>query len=342
MELASTFSPKGKNGPRTLKALYHKTRIKTRGSVLLESPTKPATYQQSFFEPASNGKSFGPTTQMRMERYAQEAPRLALKACRQALDESGLKAGQITHLVTVSCTGFYAPGLDMDLIRLLGFSQSIHRTNVGFMGCHGALIGLRAAKALAESDPNARVLLCAVELCSLHFQYGWDPQQVVANSLFADGAAACVVVPGSKAPNKAWRIAASGAGIFPKSENEMTWKIGNNGFVMTLSAQIPDLIATHLPLWCKTWLKEKELKISDVHSWAIHPGGPRILDAVTDCLHLTQEMTSVSKDILSSCGNMSSPTVLFILQRLIKENAPKPCVALGFGPGLSVESALFI
>ncbi len=339
VELVQTFSPAGKNDGRLLKALYHKTRVKMRGSVLLENPA--GSYKQSFFEQAVNGNSHGPTTQTRMERYAKEAPFLALKASQQALDESGLKAGQITHLITVSCTGFNAPGFDIELIKKLGLSLSIHRTHVGFMGCHGALNGLNLAKALVDAYLNARVLLCAVELCSLHFQYGWDSQKVVANSLFADGAAACVVAPAPKAPKDAWRIAASGAGIFPDCGEAMTWKIGDHGFEMTLSPRIPDLIASHLPLWCENWLRENGSKISDIGSWAIHPGGPRILDATAECLNLTQEMIKTSREVLAACGNMSSPTILFILRNLMLEKAPKPCVALGFGPGLSVEAALF-
>jgi predicted naringenin-chalcone synthase len=210
------------------------------------------------------------------------------------------------------------------------------------MGCHGALNGLKLAKALADADPNIRVLLCAVELCSLHFQYGWDSQKVVANSLFADGAAACVVALAPKMARESWHIAASGAGIFPDSEEAMTWKIGNHGFEMTLSNRVPDLISSHLPLWCENWLAENNLKSSDIRSWAIHPGGPRILDAAAACLNLSQETVKASKDVLAACGNMSSPTILFILRNLMLENAARPCVALGFGPGLSVEAALFV
>jgi predicted naringenin-chalcone synthase len=277
-----------------------------------------------------------------MERYAKEAPLLALIASRRALDESGVKAEQITHLVTVSCTGFQAPGFDIELIKKLGLSFTTHRAHVGFMGCHGALNGLKLAKALADASSSACVLVCAVELCSLHFQYGWDTQKVVANSLFADGAAACVVASPPKMAKESWRIAASGAGIFPDSEEAMTWKIGNHGFEMTLSNRVPDLIASHLPLWCENWLAENKLKSSDIHSWAIHPGGPRILEAVAACLNLSQDTIRASRDVLTACGNMSSPTILFILRNLMLEKAPRPCVALGFGPGLSVEAALFI
>ena len=339
-EMVQTFSPVGTKDPRLLKALYRRTQVTKRGSVLLESPTE--SYHQSFFEPVSEGNGRGPTTQTRMERYAKEAPLLALEASRQALDASGLHARQITHLITVSCTGFLAPGIDAELIKKLGLLPSIARTHVGFMGCHGALNGLKLAKAIVDAYPDARVLLCAVEVCSLHFQYGWDPEKVVANALFADGAAAAVVGPVSKASTNAWRIGASGSSVFPDSQEAMTWKIGDHGFEMTLSPRIPDLIASHLSLWCERWLKENKMKLSDVRSWAIHPGGPRILGAAAKCLNLSQRMTEASQEVLAAHGNMSSPTILFILRNLILKKAPRPCVALAFGPGLSVEAALFV
>ncbi len=340
VEFVQTFDPAAKNESRLLKALYRRTRVKKRGSVLLEEAD--GSPHQSFFEPAAEGSSRGPTTEARMKRYAKEAHSLALEASRGVLDVSGLDSRQISHLITVSCTGFLSPGVDIELIKKLGLLPSTNRTHVGFMGCHGALNGLRIAKALVDAYSEARVLLCAVELCSLHFQYGMDPEKVVANALFADGAAAVVVAPPSKETREGWGIAASASNVFPDSEEAMTWKIGSHGFEMTLSSRVPDLIASHLPAWCESWLKENKLRVPDVRSWAIHPGGPRILDAVEKCLGLSEEMTRISREILADCGNMSSPTLLFILKQLILEKAPRPCVALAFGPGLSVEAALFV
>ena len=152
--------------------------------------------------------------------------------------------------MTVSCTGFRAPGVDIEVIKTLGLAATVQRTHVGFMGCHGALNGLRAARAFVEADPAARVLLCAVELCGLHYHYDWDPQRMVANALFADGAAAVVGVPESAAPSEAWRLAANGACLFPDSEDAMTWTVGDHNFEMTLSKGVPGLIARNLrPGW---------------------------------------------------------------------------------------------
>ena len=282
----------------------------------------------------------GPTTGQRLRHYADLAPPLAVAASLDALSHCGLDAAEFTHLVTVSCTGFVAPGLDVALIRGLKLRPTIQRTHVGYMGCHGALNGLRVASAFTGADPDARVLLCAVELCSLHYYYGWNPSKVVANALFADGAAAVVGVPLAAAPANAWHVAATGSCLIPDSTDAMTWTIGDHGFEMTLSKQVPGLIARYLRPWLEAWLAGQDLALEDVQSWAIHPGGPRILSAVEEGLNLSREAAAASRDVFREHGNMSSPTILFILDRLRRQNAKRPCVALGFGPGLMAEAAL--
>ena len=297
---------------------------------------------QSVFLPRSRADDRGPTTGQRMDLYRTEAPALAARASIQALDASGVAASDITHLVTVSCTGFHAPGVDVALIKELKLPRTTERTHVGYMGCHGALNGLRVAHAFAAADPTARVLICAVELCSLHYHYGWDPQKVIANALFADGAAAVVAAPDPAAPESAWRVAASGSCLIPDSEEAMAWSVGDHGFTMTLSKRVPGLIATHLRPWLSGWLLEKGVRLDEVKSWAIHPGGPRILEAVVESLGLDPRMAAPSREVFAEYGNMSSPTVLFILDHLRRANAPRPCVALGFGPGLNAESMLVV
>ncbi len=340
-ELAKTFSGLPRAESQRLSTLYQRTQIQTRGSVLLEAPDGSGP-QQSFFPPAEDRTDRGPSTGQRMQRYAQEAAPLALAASQQALMAAELTGSQIGHLITVSCTGFAAPGFDIALMQALKLAPTASRTHVGFMGCHGALNGLRVASALVHASPDARVLLCAVELSSLHFSYGGDSEKVVANALFADGAAALVAGSAAQAPTNAWRLVASGSRLFPDSEEAMTWRIGDHGFEMTLSPRVPDLIATHLPSWLATWLIQHGLTVPQIRSWAVHPGGPRILTTVASCLHVPPEATAVSREVLAECGNMSSPTILFILERLRRQGAPRPCVALAFGPGLSVEAALFI
>ena len=294
----------------------------------------------SAFLPAGDGADPGPTTAQRMRHYIEQAGPLAVRAARQALDESDLSAAEFTHLITVSCTGFSAPGVDFELIRKLGLSPTIERTHVGFMGCHGALNGLRVARAYADACPRARVLLCAVELCGLHYHYPRNPKKMVANALFADGAAALVGVP-SEIDRGSWQVVASGSCIFPESEFAMTWNIGDHGFEMTLATRVPELIARNLRPCLDRWLAGQGLRLEDVRSWAVHPGGPRILTAVEEALDLNEEATAASREVLAECGNMSSATMLFVIDRLRKRAAARPCVALGFGPGLTAEVALF-
>ena len=328
---------------RATEALYRRSRIRKRHTVYLEGPGDPGTGEGAFFGPAKTAGDPGPTTEDRMKRFEAEAPGLAHRAAQDALAEAGVDAGQITHLVTVSCTGFFAPGPEMALIEKLGLPPTVERTNVGFMGCHGSLNGLRVAASFSGADPGAQVLMASVELCSLHMSYDWSPDATVANSLFADGAAAVVgMAQGDQGRPGAWRLASSGTCRLPDSADAMTWKIGNNGFRMTLSATVPEIIRRELRGWTEGWLAKAGLGVDQVESWAIHPGGPRILSSAAEALGLSPQDNTVSTEVLADFGNMSSATILFTLQRLRAQDAPRPCVAMAFGPGLVVEAALFV
>ncbi len=300
-----------------LPAMYDGTGIRHRyqcvGGTLLDDVFGGTRHSGSIFLPSGEPDDEGPTTGQRLDMYRKEAPVIALAAARQALARSGVAAKKITHLVTVSCTGFNAPGVDLALIDGLELPRGVERTHVGFMGCHGALNGLRVARAFADADPDARVLLAAVELCSLHYHYGWDPQKVIANALFADGAAAAVGVPHTAAPQDAWRVAANGSYLVPDTADAMTWRIEDHGFEMTLAKKVPNLIARHLRPWLEGWLGKLQLGLDNVHSWSIHPGGPKILDAAEESLGLPRAATAASREVFAEYGNMSSPTVLFIL-----------------------------
>jgi predicted naringenin-chalcone synthase len=201
---------------------------------------------------------------------------------------------------------------------------------------------MRVASALATAAPGSSVLLCAVELCTLHFHYGWDGGQTVANTLFADGAAAAILREGRAGSSSegSWRLRATGSCVLPDSSEDMSWRIGDHGFEMTLSSRVPSIIKERLGDWLSVWLAEHGLAPGDVGSWAIHPGGPRVIDAVQQTLDLSPHETAVSREVLADHGNMSSPTVFFILGRLAERQAPRPCVMLAFGPGLVVEAAL--
>jgi predicted naringenin-chalcone synthase len=326
---------------RSLEMLYRGTCIERRGSVLLESGNGSGL-RQSFYPPPSGPQDRGPRIELRMRRYGEEAPRLAKLAAERALAAAAVAAGEITHLVTVSCTGFSAPGVEFDLIKQLELPPTVGRVNVGFMGCHGSLNALRVAKAFAETSRAVRVLLCSVELCSLHYHYGEDAEQLVANALFADGAAGMVIAGEAGGELPGWRLAGCESCLLPDAETAMTWKIKDHGFQMTLSPHVPDLIAESLRPWLARWLASHKLRIDEIGSWAIHPGGPKILACVADALGLPPSATEASLEVLAECGNMSSATVPFVLARLQQHAAPSPCVAMAFGPGLVAEAALFV
>ena len=341
VELHSTLCEIDEERTRTLRALYRRSGVSRRHSVLLETGSGPLLGRQSFYPPARGDDDQGPPTARRMERYEAHAPPLAAAAAASALRAAGSCARHVTHLVTVSCTGFTAPGIDTRVIEALGLPSSTQRTHVGFMGCHGALNGLRVADSLVRSDAKAVVLVCSVELCTLHFAYGWSPEMMVPNALFADGAAAVACRSATGAADR-WTLASSATLLIPDSAGDMSWRIGDHGFRMTLSARVPDLVAAGVGDWLRGWLRESGLEVEDVASWAVHPGGPRILGAVERALGLTKAQTRVSLDVLSDYGNMSSATVLFTLDRLRSEGAPGPCVALALGPGLVAEAMLFL
>lgn len=338
--LATSFAGFDQVQSRRLEKLYRLTRVERRYSVLLEDNNEDRG-SQTFFNLDDDVTGRGPGLSARMTRYESEAPGLACSAAQNALDVSGTDPGEITHLITVSCSGFAAPGMDIALIKTLGLPPGTERTNVGFMGCHGALNGLRVARGFTNSDPGTCVLLVAVELCSLHYQYSLSDATNLANGLFSDGAAAVVARAGGTFGGDAWVAAATGSCILPDSESAMTWKVRDHGFQMTLGREVPELIQAHLAAWMAGWLAPEGLGLEDIQTWAVHPGGPAILGGVRAALGLKNEDLEASWEILRRHGNMSSPTILFVLDYLLKKKAPRPCVALGFGPGLAVEAILF-
>lgn len=341
-DYAAVRSCSSEDQTRLLRALYRRTRVQSRGSVLAEETG--GRVSDAFFNVPTGPADKGPSTRARMEKFEKFAGEMAVRACRRALERAAVDPGSITHLITVSCTGFSAPGMDCETITRLGLDPAVERSQLGFMGCQATLNALRIARSFVDADPSRKVLIASVELCSLHFQYGWDPERVVSNALFADGAGALVgdhALPG-KPDAPPWIATANGSHFVPDSAGAMTWRIGDHGFDMTLSAQVPDLIEANLGGWIDHWLDRCGLGRKDIQGWAIHPGGSRILTAAERALSIPSEATAVSRDVLSRHGNMSSATMMFLLERLTKAEGGLPCVALGFGPGLSIEAALFV
>ena len=339
LEFAQTMLYQPGKEARALPALYRMTSVQTRGSVLLLAGTEGEPITQDFYADAECPDDRGPSTKSRCDRFAMEAMPLASRACREALVDANIKPDAITHLVVVTCTGFYSPGLDVELIDELGLNPEAQRVQVGFMGCHAAINGFRVARGLIAAEPGAKVLMVCVEICSVHFQYGWDTDRVVSNAIFADGAAA-VVLSGADEGETCPAIIATGSRLVANSKEAMSWRIGNNGFAMTLSAEVPGLIEATLRDYISGWLAKNQLTLGDIAGWAVHPGGPRILRAVEVSLELPPTALAESRAVLSEHGNMSSATMLFILRRFLDNEIERPWLMLGFGPGLEIEVAL--
>lgn len=290
----------------------------------------------------NEGRILGPGTALRNAVYAAEAPALYTEAARDALDASGFTAADITHVVTVSCTGFVAPGPDYWLVRELGLADTTQRFHLGFMGCYGAFPALRMADAFCRADPDAVILVVCAELCTLHLRSSEDTDAIVANSVFADGAAAAIVAGVDTArvhaqPGTALLLLDSFASaLTPVGEEEMAWTIGDYGFEMVLSSYVPHLVGEYIGGALAP------LPTDAATHWAIHPGGHSIVDKVGQAMGLDEATLAPSRAVLNRFGNMSSGTVLFVLKEVLSagpKTGERVC-AVAFGPGLTVESAM--
>jgi predicted naringenin-chalcone synthase len=284
--------------------------------------------------PVEAGGFYGdgmPPTSQRMETYAREAPALALKAVDDLARRAPLDG--ITHLVVASCTGFVAPGIDQIIARRLGLEGGVERTLVGFMGCYAAVAALRVAHHIARSDPNARVLVITVELSSLHLQEKFEVGALLAQLLFADGAAAALV----SARPEGIAIDRFFAATLPDSEELIRWTIGDEGFAMELSGEVPGRIAQALGTQEMRHAILGNRAAGDMPSWAVHAGGRSILDAVEHGLGLGAPALGPSRETLRRFGNMSSSTLMFVLAGLMAEPDMVDGIAVAFGPGLAAE-----
>lgn len=287
----------------------------------------------------ADGVLLSPSTGTRNALYTAEAPALFAEAARAALDDAAVEPGEVTHVVTASCTGFFAPGPDYRLVRDLGLPTTVERDHLGFLGCAAAFPALRAAARICTADPAAVVLVVCAELCSLHVRASTDPDQIVAASVFADGAAAAVVSATTPAAGAVLELERFGTALTPDGESAMAWTIGDEGFEMTLTAEVPRIIGREIRETVEAFLGADE-----VSAWAVHPGGRSILDRVESALELDPAALAASRAVLREAGNMSSATVLFILRRMLHDPALADgtrIAGLAFGPGLTVESALF-
>ncbi len=279
----------------------------------------------------------GLSTKLRMESYEHHAPPLAEDAVRCALTNAGINAQDVTDLIIVSCTGFSAPGLDIALIHRLGMSLTVKRTIIGFMGCFGAIIGLRSAVSACLADPDAVVVVVCVELCSLHVRRDFSAQNQVASALFADGAAVAIVVGERMAIDHGCaslgRLTIGHSRLIPEGRDWMTWRITDEGFAMTLTRQVPVILRKRIASYVAGVAPQRP------NCYIVHPGGAGILDAVDSGLNLQGSSgLDSARTVLRRFGNMSSCTVLFVLDQVLADGYQLPGLILAFGPGLSIES----
>jgi alkylresorcinol/alkylpyrone synthase len=276
-------------------------------------------------------------TGARMQRYVTEALPLGKQAVAGALDAAGLAPRDVGLLAVVTCTGYATPGLDIRLASDLGMPRGLQRLLVGHMGCYAALPGLGAISDFVTARSRPAVLLCC-ELTSLHVQPAQgDMEQVVAHALFSDAAAAVVVEPGA---GRGRRMAGMVARTDPSTADHMTWDVTDLGFRMGLSPRVPDVLARHVAEVVDELLDGAGLRSEDVAGWAVHPGGPRILDVVRDELGLSEVQMAASRRVLAEHGNCSSATVLLVLDELA--DVEGPVVAMAFGPGLTLYAVLLL
>jgi predicted naringenin-chalcone synthase len=335
-QLASFYSDSTEDisHKRKIRIVASKTGINTRYSVLNDF-NKP--FSEYTFFPQNPSLLPEPSLTARMDVYKEHAVKLSLEAVRKINHFEDAKA-RITHLITVTCTGLFAPGLDIELIRELGLDASVQRSSINFMGCNAAVIALRNADAICRSNANACVLVVCTELCTIHFQKRYNDDYLLSNLLFGDGAAAVLV---STQPQEMFphhiRIDKFDSLILHNGYKDMAWQLSETGFIMNLSSYVPDLISSSMA----PMLKTINLEAGKISHWAIHPGGKRILDDFATALGLDINQLSASYDVLKNYGNMSSSTILFVLKQVVeKEDGEKGdrVFAAAFGPGLSIET----
>lgn len=335
-------------GSRLVSTCFDSAAIDTRFTAVEELTNASRSDNPQFYD-SGTGLLLNPSTKVRNEIFAREATKLFVEAARAAVSACpDIRLLDITHLVTVSCTGFFNPGPDYRIVRELGLDPAVQRYHLGFMGCYAAFPALRAAKLFCEGDPDAVVLVVCAELCSLHVRTSNDPDTIMGSALFADGAAAAVVTARPGAEETALlQLDHFETVLTPVGEDSMAWNIGDNGFEMVLGNYVPHIIDDHIigalqPLLAREPQLES-LPYTGIRHWAIHPGGRSILDKVQSRLGLTDEQLVPARQVLRNYGNMSSATVLFVLKHILEQDSEpgdERICSMAFGPGLTVETAL--
>jgi len=322
---------------RLLHHIYGRSGIKTRHSVVDDFKSSGS------FELFFNGQGATPGTKSRNDTYISKGRQLFVDVANKLMTDSDFDTSDITHLITVSCTGFYAPGPDYDIINSLGLRSSIERYHLGFMGCYAAIPALKLARQLCMADKDATVMVVSVELCTLHFQARPVMDDMISASVFSDGGAGAIVSSKKPANGPYYSLDGFESAITEKGKEDMAWSIGDQGFNMTLSTYVPDILSSELHSFLDPIFEKYNITQDDISLWGIHPGGRAILDKVDSTLSLGNDALRASRSVLSNYGNMSSATVLFVLKELLSEpitTNDQTTLAMAFGPGLTIESAM--
>ncbi len=324
---------------RKMKFLYHQSSIDYRYSVMPDY-SRPVN-EWKFYPQTENLEPF-PSLEFRMALYNRYAAPLSVDAIRNCLESAKLTSGDITHLITASCTGMSAPGLDLQVMELMDLPKNIFRTSVNFMGCYAAIHAIRIADAICRSDKSAKVMIVCTELCTLHFQKESTLDNIASSMLFGDGSAA-VLVTHEEHAHKGLHLQGFYSEIVPKGKKDMAWELSSTGFLMTLSGYVPDLIEEDFGHLVNRALQKCNLTLQDITGWCIHPGGKRILEAIHKSLSFKNGELTESFNVLKKAGNMSSPTILFVLKEMLHapdEHRTDKIFGAAFGPGLTMETVV--
>ncbi|MBP6687704.1 MAG: type III polyketide synthase [Lacibacter sp.] len=319
---------------RKLRFLYSQSGIDTRYSAI---PDYSHQLPEWKFYPHSENLEPFPDLEHRMRWYNRYAAPLSVDAIRQCI-AGKINSQQITHLITVSCTGMSAPGLDLMVMELMDLPKNIFRTSTNFMGCYAAIHGLKLADMICKTDRTAKVMIVCTELCTLHFQKDASPDSIASTLLFGDGSAAALVMH-DDAPAKGLHLKSFYSEVVPKGKRDMAWELSSTGFLMTLSGYIPDLIKEDFAPLVERALQHAGLQQQEISNWCIHPGGRRIVDTIHKSLQLPEGKLQACYDVLRDYGNMSSPTILFVLKELMQNSSSDESIfGAAFGPGLTMET----
>jgi predicted naringenin-chalcone synthase len=320
---------------RKLKFVYHQSGIDTRYSVVADYNKNINDWK--FYPHSENLEPF-PSLELRMIWYNKYAAPLSIDAIRHCLN-GHTHTSEITHLITVSCTGMSAPGLDLQVMELMDLPKNIYRTSVNFMGCYAAIHAMKMADAICKTDSQAKVLIVCTELCTLHFQKEPTTDNIASSLLFGDGAAAVLITPDNNKKEGLF-IKSFYSEVVAKGKKDMAWELSGSGFLMTLSGYVPDLIEADFEPLVNRALKHAGKIKNDIAHWCIHPGGKRIVDAIGKTLQLPEGSLQHSYDVMKEYGNMSSPTILFVLKRMMMQHpaSGQDIFGAAFGPGLTMET----